>query len=172
MLMQIIDSLRPRAAHILIVERDDGHTFLDSTFNAPGSIARLNGAGLLIHRWQVVDTDHAEDIVRLVGHQFELHRRDAFGPWFAADYDAVLRVLNDYDTNTGKRWRDERYTIGSRVRVEGAGKGKLTGFRGRHLIVTLDSPAGGAHQVIAPHTLVKPVLRPIPDSAMPAAPAA
>lgn len=172
MLMQILKSLRPKAAHIVILERDDGHTFLTATFNPQGVVLRLNGAGLLMHRMQVIDTQHAEPIVEAVGRHFSLHRRDAFGPWYAADYDDVLRVLNDYDMQTGRRWRDERYEVGSRVRVQGAGKGRITGFRGPHIVVDLDGPAGATSIVIAPKSLVKPVLRPVSDSIIPAAPAA
>jgi hypothetical protein len=170
MIMQILKTIRrPKAAHIVILERDDGHTYFASTFNPQGVVLRLNGAGFLTHRCQVVDSPHAEAIVEAVGRQFELHRRDAFGPWYVADYDDVLRVLNDYDTETGRRWRDARFEIGARVRVTGAGKGAIKGFRGQMLIVTLDTPSGAAREVIAPKSLVKPVLRLIPDSALPAA---
>lgn len=163
--MQFLKSLRPQAAHILIVERDDGHAHLVSTFNPRGVIARLNGAGMLTHRWQAVDSEHAESIVAAVGMAFRYARRDAFGPWFAADYDDILRVLNDYDPATGKRWRDERFEIGSRVQVAGAGRGHVKSFRGPMIVVKLEAPQGAVGEVIAPKSLVKPVLRLISDSA-------
>jgi hypothetical protein len=163
--MQFLKSLRPQAAHILIVERDDGHTHLISTFNPRGVIARLNGAGMLTHRWQAVDSEHAESIVAAVGMEFRHARHDAFGPWYASDYDDVLRVLNDYDPATGKRWRDARFEIGSRVQVTGAGRGHVKSFRGPMVVVKLETPQGDSREVIAPKSLLKPVLRLISDSA-------
>ena len=84
----------------------------------------------------------------------------------------MLRVLNDYDFETGRRWRDARFELGSRVRVQGAGKGSIAGFQGQMILVKLEAPSGAVREVLAPKSLVKPVLRLIPDSAMPAAPAA
>lgn len=164
MLMQILNSLRPRAAHIVIIERDDGHTFFASTFNPRGVVARMSGAGFLTHRWQAVDSPHAEEIVKAVGREFNLHRVDAFGPWYAADYDDILRVLNDYDPESGRRWRDARFEIGTRVQVQGAGRGHIHSFRGPMVVVKLDTPRGTCAEVIAAKALVKPVLRLISDS--------
>lgn len=170
MLMQILHAIhRPTAAHIVIVERDDSHTYLASTFNPEGCVRRLNGAGLITHRCQVVDSPYSEEIVEAVGREFKLHRQDAFGPWYVADFDDVLRVLNDYDMQTGRRWRDARFEVGARVQVQGAGKGCIKSFHGQKLVVSLDAPVGAAREVIAPRSLVKPVLRLIPGSLNPEA---
>jgi hypothetical protein len=168
-LMNLVKQLRPRAAHILIVERDDGHTYLASTFSADNALYRLNGAGLLTHRWLAIDTPHAEDIVAAVAKDFAPARLDAFGPWYLADYDEMLRTLQDFDALTGKRLRDARFEVGARVQVTGAGRGHIKAFRGPMLVVKLDSPRGSCSEVITSKSLVKPVLRVIATRELPGA---
>ena len=158
-LMRYLSNLRPKAAHILVVERDDGHTMLDATFNVKGRLALLNGGGCLTHCWMAIDSPYAEEIVAQVAHELRPFAKDGFGPWYAADYQKVARLVGDYNPTTGARYRDMRFEVGGRVSVAGAGKGTLTGFRGPMLVVKLDKPCGHANSVIASRAIVKPVLR-------------
>lgn len=158
-LMQILRRLRPTAAHVLIVERDDGHTFLKSTFNPRGTLQTLHTAGMLTHRWEAIDSAHAEEIALRVSAEFNLYRVDAFGPWFATSYDEMHRVLKDYDAATGARIRDDRFVINQRVQVTGAGRGTVVKVHSKDVVVNLDEPLAGTKQVLAPKALVRPVLR-------------
>lgn len=157
--MQLLAKLRPKASHILIVERDDGHTFLKATFNPRTALQTLNGAGMLTHRWQAIDSPHAEEIALRVAGEFEVYRVDAHGPWFIAEYDDVLRTLQDFDIATGKRVRDDRFQLQQPVQVESVGRGVISAFSGRLIVVKLDQPRGNVSRVLAPRSLVKPVIR-------------
>jgi hypothetical protein len=169
MLMKLIRHLRPRAAHILVVEPDDGYTFMKATFNPHGTLQALNGAGLLTHRWEALDTAYAEEIALRVGAQLNLLRVDAFGPWYVADFDDVMRIMHDFDLETGRRMRDARFEVGQRVQVTGAGRGHITEIRGSRVVVKLENPTGPLECVVASRSLVKPVLTMVCDRGLPGA---
>lgn len=151
--------LRPRAAHVLVVERDDGHVFVKATYNPRGRLIALNAGGCLTHRWHAIDTPHAEEIALQLGADLRVQRLDAHGPWYVAEFEDVMRRIAAFDPKTGERI-PAAIAMGALVQVSGAGRGEVKAFRGDYLVVKLDEPLGGhVNTVLAPRALVKPVLR-------------
>lgn len=90
---RFLDSLRPRAAHVVLVEREDGRVLVASTFFPRERVVLLRAAGKLGRAWSIIDSPHAEEIVAALRAAVADVELDAFGAWFALPYCvASLRV--------------------------------------------------------------------------------
>ena len=90
---RFLESLRPRAAHIVLVERADGRVLVGATFFPRERLVLLRAAGLLEKSWSIIDAPHAEEIVAALRAAVRDVELDAFGMWFALPYCvASLRV--------------------------------------------------------------------------------
>lgn len=159
-LLTMISNIRPKAVHLLVFEAGEGKTCVKSTYNPRGWLLMMNAAGCMTHRWKAIDTPYAEEIASAIAGRLKVAQLDAFGPWFAAEYDFVMRIVDEYDFTTGRPLVDIAYGVGARVLVRDAGCGCVRSFRNGHLVVKLDKPlAEGVNTVIAPKAIVKPVVR-------------
>lgn len=127
------------------------------------------GTQLVIDQRSVLATPHAERIARELREQFTDHAVGVVSrePWFLVDWEQVTRAIEDFDPATGWRTRLGDISVGAEVQVDlwnheypdSKRRGQVVGIAGRRYIVKLSQPYGRVGEVIAPRSMVKPVVR-------------
>jgi hypothetical protein len=148
--------------------------------NTPAVIIIQNDAGLCA----VLDTREPHRNLMHIASTYTIERREALAthchqeiawqlrewltskhagmPWAMVDFEDLKAQLAMFDPMTGKRRSLGGINVGDRVATADLGRGKVVAIRpdGRFQI-NLDNPKGTLYSVLAPRSLIKPVLRPV-----------
>jgi hypothetical protein len=154
----LLQKLNPCAGYVLIVGRGDGKVLILGTPNAGNRLAFINAQSSLEHEVHALETERYREIERDLIERFRAYADDGLGHWVHADYLDVVKAMDEYDADTGRRTRNGSLAIGDRAYVPALGcKGRVEGFEGSRVIFQPERREG--HYTV-PRSQIKPVLRP------------
>lgn len=162
----MLSSIKSEAGHVLVVGRGDCKVLILGTSNAKNRLVAINGASPLEHDVRALETEHYRAIERDLALRFRAYREDGLGQWVTAEFEDVVKALDEYDADTGARKKCGPLELGERAWVHSVGKGDILGF------VTVDATHDGppiervvvrmdatGQPLAVPRQYVKPVLR-------------
>lgn len=123
------------------------------------------GRELEVDQRLVVATDHADEIAARIRSDLNDKRLLAQdGSWFGVDWETVLRLLGDFDLDTGYRIRLSDVSVGDEVWVRIASadarpllsKSTVLGIVGRLYLVELHQPVGEVRRLTVSRENLKP----------------